>query len=832
MSNRRITASFSLFGSRKVSDAERKKAIQQVRRAINTPMVRERIMLAEQFGYFEKRPTNDDPENPPASRTVRISIDNEGVVTHVEEVLRTPTGKKLDAMEHSGIGGWSWAFTDGSGKPDWRRFTGLDYKRYPNLSSLLGRTVSMFEAAPAAGRESVVKTGTGDEVRTQFVALDVDDLIISNMPDGRINPDFPPELQPRDRTSLKSKLQVLDISKTLDLATLGDSDFSGNGAPIIGPDHVVESGNGRVMGIMRAYASGSADQYRQSVRAAASDYGLSQSDIDGLAKPVLVRVRLDDVDRVKFAVDSNIKPGETKMFEDAALLEAAKGKKTKLFDQATTVAEIIATIHTHLNTGGDEQKAIYVGSLIKALRAGRLPQKEYVKRVKAIMGGSYKEASERFYLFEFIQWVVREIGYPGFTGLSSKDLFTRVILKGLGWDLPEKWKAWEDSTNQKDRQRNAQILADAMAPFVKDGKRSVSTIDWAQQWVSKITGSTYNWKWYHDRGEFVERMDMSVDERKAYYLKHRDAGRDLLPDFHKTVDESIEAVRDIVLNNEAWFKSLNQLNGGKVPHEAWQRIEYMLTTGQLAPSNNGKDGFRSMRGWLNGFYGGKSFDFMFHDALKPANELRRLAARALKDFSPISNVEAREQAMDIKIDPKLEQLYDTYEGPGQIRDWISECFHVIGGCPASLKGFEMLPAELGDRAHASAHDQVIRLSYRNGKSVVWHEIGHHYEFSTPGALEAATGYLFQRATSQNLVYLKDYAGGAYGKDEAAIQDGFYSPYVGKVYGGSVKNMSSSEVFSSGVEYLSGLSQGAESIMNREGLVEFVLGFITENHNAN
>lgn len=831
MTNRRITASFSLFGTRQVSDADRAKAVEQVRRAISTPMVRERIALKEMFGYFEKRPITDDPENPPASRTLKIQIDDQGTVTHTQEVLPTFTGDQLDAMEHSGVGGWSWGFVDGSGKPDWRRFTGLDYKRYPNISGLLGRTVSMFEAAPDGGRLSVVKTGAGDEVRTQFAILDVDDLIVSNMPDGRINPDFPAELQPRDRTSLKSKLQVLDISKTLDLATLGDSDFSGNGAPIIGPDHVVESGNGRVMGIMRAYASGSADQYRRSIRAASKDYGLSQRVVDGLAKPVLVRVRLDDIDRVAFTVNSNIKPGETKMFEDAALLEAAKGKKAKMFTQAENVRDVIATIQARLNSHGDEPKARFVSMQIRALRAGRITSKEYEKAVKPVLGKNLYEAMLRFDITEFLGWVLRDLGIQSTVGVTNDKMFVLVMLKGLGWDVPEKWKAWRSASDAKERQRTAEALHDALEPFTYTKKGSVNLHPGGHTWFAVLTGEPFTWAWYHDRAKFADHPEMSVDEMKDTYARYRDAGRDMLPYFHRDVDAAIAGVREMVLNNEKWFQSLGIFGGGEIPHEALERIMHMLQSGDLSPTANGEDGFRNLRAWLKRVPSwkaeGKDFEAMFAEALRPTSILCNTATYLLKEDSPISEDEATQLANGIEIDAKLEKFHGLYMGEGRLREWIAECFHAIGGRPASLKRFEVLPVKYGDRAHASRYDQVIRLSPHNTKSVVWHEIGHHYEYSVTGALEAAKGYLFTRSTADNLVRLKDYAGGNFAKDEACIQDGFYSPYVGKVYGGSVRKMETSEVFSSAVEFLSGDSHGAISLMNREGLIDFALAFIKE-----
>lgn len=79
---------------------------------------------------------------------------------------------------------------------------------------------------------------------------------------------------------------------------LGESYKLSDGAPIIGPDNVVESGNGRTLAIGRAYDNGRADAYREFVQNWANSRG---KDISGLNQPVLVRTRLSDVDRVAFS---------------------------------------------------------------------------------------------------------------------------------------------------------------------------------------------------------------------------------------------------------------------------------------------------------------------------------------------------------------------------------------------------------------------------------------------------------------------------------------------------------------------------------------------------
>jgi hypothetical protein len=175
---------------------------------------------------------------------------------------------------------------------------------------------------PGNGRTAYVVTAKGDEVKTAFRIVEASSLIVSNMGDGTINPAYPGELQPRDRTRLSSKMQVNNIAKSIRPVQLGDSGMSSHGAPIIGPDNVVESGNGRTMGLIRAYGSGHADGYRQYLIANAKLYGLKSDDVAKMTQPVLVRVRLDDIDRVKFAKDSNISDLQEMAASEKAFVDA------------------------------------------------------------------------------------------------------------------------------------------------------------------------------------------------------------------------------------------------------------------------------------------------------------------------------------------------------------------------------------------------------------------------------------------------------------------------------------------------------------------------------
>ena len=70
----------------------------------------------------------------------------------------------------------------------------------------------------------------------------------------------------------------------------------------MGVSQVVESGNGRTLAINRAYETGKAENYRAYIEKYAAEKGW---DISGIDRPVLVRTRLTDTDRVQFTKLAN-----------------------------------------------------------------------------------------------------------------------------------------------------------------------------------------------------------------------------------------------------------------------------------------------------------------------------------------------------------------------------------------------------------------------------------------------------------------------------------------------------------------------------------------------
>lgn len=153
--------------------------------------------------------------------------------------------------------------------------------------------VEAARAPEALGaNEAEVTAPTGQKVRTRFEVVDARQL---QKAEG--------ELQNRDRSRDTTDLQVQDIVSKFDPTRLGPSAESDRGAPIIGPDNVIESGNGRTMAIERVYAEhpDKAEAYRAYIESLGHD-------TTGIEQPVLVRRRLTEMtpeERRAWVVGSN-----------------------------------------------------------------------------------------------------------------------------------------------------------------------------------------------------------------------------------------------------------------------------------------------------------------------------------------------------------------------------------------------------------------------------------------------------------------------------------------------------------------------------------------------
>ena len=155
------------------------------------------------------------------------------------------------------------------------------------------------------GKTNKAKTAKGTSIASEFALVDAKFLIASHNAAGAKNPDYPQDLQPRDRGRESSIAWVQKTSKALDPESLGRTSRVDTGAPIVGDDLIVESGNGRTIAIKMAYKNGDAEAYRQWLIENARMFGFTEQQVESYKQPVLVRMRTTEVNRAEFAVEAN-----------------------------------------------------------------------------------------------------------------------------------------------------------------------------------------------------------------------------------------------------------------------------------------------------------------------------------------------------------------------------------------------------------------------------------------------------------------------------------------------------------------------------------------------
>lgn len=173
-----------------------------------------------------------------------------------------------------------------------------------------GRAVQPVAPQPQPGN-FVRFRSNGQLMQTpvDYALMEIDDLVTSNLDSGGVNPDYPAEFQPRDRSRASGMLQVSQMARDLRPELLGADEYADRGAPIIDARGNVISGNGRTMSIRSAYRNQpdtSGARYRNWLSENAAALGVDGNAARSMRNPVLVR-RLTDpqLDLRAFAEDAN-----------------------------------------------------------------------------------------------------------------------------------------------------------------------------------------------------------------------------------------------------------------------------------------------------------------------------------------------------------------------------------------------------------------------------------------------------------------------------------------------------------------------------------------------
>lgn len=234
----------------------------------------------------------------------------------IQQEIDRLEGQKRSILEQQALAN-SEASQEGQSVPE------LDEDIARQIQDFIDRSNDL--AQDSKGNISRVVTGRGTEVETRYKVVEADQLITSHNEQGKVNPDFPQELQPRQRNRAASRDWISKNAGKLDPELLAESRLASNGAPIIGSDNIVESGNGRVLLIRQAYNNSVKGlQYQQWLEQNAQRFGLDPQQISQMKQPVLVRERLTDIDRPAFTREANESSIATMSQSEQAINDANK----------------------------------------------------------------------------------------------------------------------------------------------------------------------------------------------------------------------------------------------------------------------------------------------------------------------------------------------------------------------------------------------------------------------------------------------------------------------------------------------------------------------------
>ena len=353
------------------------------------------------------------------------------------------------------------------------------------------------EEAKAEGKPSNtarVRTASGTEIDTRYRVVSAGTLIASHGENGGPNDAYPKELQPRDRSREASIQQIHQMAASLDPELLGENRLASDGAPIVGPDSVVESGNGRVMAIRRAYRTGKADGYRTWLMENAERFGIDPADVEAVADPVLIRERTSDVDRVRFVQEANQSSVSRMSKTEQALADAQRITPEMLVDLDPD-ADIASAANRKFvqqfleKVVGDTEKGAFIDA------RGDLSQEGKERISNALFAYAYGDTEAMARLRETLDDDTKTIN-TALLGISPRiaDMESKMRQGGLRKDLSIREPLMEAINMMAQLKRNGERVSDyldqgmifsagnispearAILQFLEENKRSAKKI--------------------------------------------------------------------------------------------------------------------------------------------------------------------------------------------------------------------------------------------------------------------------------------------------------------------------------------------------------------------
>ncbi len=312
--------------------------------------------------------------------------------------------------------------------------------------------VAWLPKRPAGAETEVAsQVDPARKIKVRYRVVELEEPVASNTLAGEINPAYDQALQPRRRRRAASRLQIDGIARKLEAGVLLRPEASwSDGPPLVGPDGMVESGNGRILALRRAaelYPAGY-ESYRRQLLKQANRFGLTRAEIEQIKRPALVRERLTPMDaeqRQRFVAEAN----------------AAGAARMGVAEQARADAQLIPPgFFADLQVAGsDASLARVLGKKTNAPLVSRffklLPETEQA----ALMDGQGNLSAEGINRLERAMFAY---AMPGTSGERLASLVFEAgeaidrVGAGLRWSLP-KLGQMEDTIRSGQRRRELSL---------------------------------------------------------------------------------------------------------------------------------------------------------------------------------------------------------------------------------------------------------------------------------------------------------------------------------------------------------------------------------------
>lgn len=717
------------------------------------------------------------------------------------------------------------------------------------------------------GSLAFVSTVTGKPVTTQYAIVELASLTMSNHLNGAVNELYPQDLQPRDRTQPESVEKVWNSSKGIALSWLSKSDSSATGSPITGKGLIVESGNGRSMAIRKAYYDGVALDYRAKLEQASEQFGIDTEVVQVMREPVLIRIRLTEMDAAEFARDSNHDNDATSQADKSIIVNMYESVSDDI-ESAADVGAIKMALVAMMPANRDSEtfiedtasvitqlvKPSFISRNIKAFSENVLAS----YKLPALMEASSRESQRIFNLAAVeifgtytanAQWIeVLRV---------TPDLFDFEAMYDAmsGTDYEAAYKAYRWKTTHKGRFKNGMISAELVNQFTtkkitKIGlKRFVdSSLDAMKYDNNPISSLVAENQFIIDH--LTSDLDNPPEMPQAEQMSHF-AQLLINSEVTKSFPEGEPLTIELLAN--ALTTEMQRQKAALIERMASENRKTMDEDSAIAAANREADGLFSLhltpkiventKGALERFFNNNELPpagqvgIACYSAMKGLNIKRTYGSTIEKvnDYleSVIDEYEpVKEPTKEVRVsaDSKLAELGLTFDK--DLKPHIDSFAALSGGTLPAIT-FEYGDTCPKDKKRAYAIYNTISIGDKPNKDMIWHEYGHMVENNHPEIKSAALALIRSRhSTATNkpvITKLKKYRSWA-GDDEYMVDNHKADPYECVFYTPNIYHnrdfdfVAATELISMGFQWLSDEKE-MHKLMQDSALFKIVMAAI-------